>query len=152
MPNAAVASASIPGIFPPYVWEGKGIFMDGGTVYNINVEGAINRCMDGIVDDESKIIVDVLICGESEMKEKEKTGKSWESYLRARKISKYYGNTNSLVYTMKAHPTVNFRHVVNMSKDLGFTGLEELNFNGDFTWKGQEQGRTDAQSSLNNTN
>ena len=41
--------------------------MDGGTVYNINVEGAINSCMDGIVDDESKIIVDVLICGTSEM-------------------------------------------------------------------------------------
>ena len=99
MAQAAFASASIPGVFPPYVWEGKGIFMDGGTVYNLNVEGPIARCMDGIVDDESKIVVDVLICGESEMTETTKIGKSYDSYLRARKISKFYHDTNSLVYT-----------------------------------------------------
>ena len=39
--DAAVASASIPFVFPPHNWEGKGLFMDGGTVYNINIEGAI---------------------------------------------------------------------------------------------------------------
>jgi len=61
--DASVASASIPVVFAPHVWEGKGVFMDGGTVYNINLEGAIRQCMDGIVDDESKIIVDVYICG-----------------------------------------------------------------------------------------
>ena len=52
MPHAIVSSSAIPGVFPPHVWEGKGIFMDGGTVYNINVEGAVRQCMDGIVDDE----------------------------------------------------------------------------------------------------
>ena len=28
--------------------------------YNVHVDKAIERCMDGIVDDESNIIVDVL--------------------------------------------------------------------------------------------
>jgi len=60
--DAAVASASIPFVFPPHIWEGKGIFMDGGTVYNINIEGAIQQCLEE-VDDESKIIMDILICG-----------------------------------------------------------------------------------------
>ena len=39
--EAAVASASIPGVFPPHYWEGKGRFMDGGTVYNLNIDSAI---------------------------------------------------------------------------------------------------------------
>jgi len=42
LPRASVCSASIPGAFPPQVWKNKGVFMDGGTVGNINLEGAIN--------------------------------------------------------------------------------------------------------------
>jgi len=41
LPDASFASASIPFVFPPYKWENKGVFMDGGTVYNIDMEGAI---------------------------------------------------------------------------------------------------------------
>ena len=36
LPDAVISSASIPMIFPPYQWEGHGIFMDGMTVYNTN--------------------------------------------------------------------------------------------------------------------
>ena len=40
--QAAVSSSSIPGVFPPHVWhDGRGTFMDGGTVYNTNVNSAI---------------------------------------------------------------------------------------------------------------
>jgi len=42
MAKAAFSSASIPTVFPPYNWEGKGIFVDGSTATNINVEDAIN--------------------------------------------------------------------------------------------------------------
>ena len=41
LPDAAFASASMPSVFPPHNWPGKGIFMDGGFVYNVNVEGAV---------------------------------------------------------------------------------------------------------------
>ena len=41
LPDASVASASIAFVFPPHNWPGKGIYMDGGTVYNINIEGAV---------------------------------------------------------------------------------------------------------------
>lgn len=62
MAKAAFSSASIPTVFPPYHWEGKGLFVDGSTATNINVQDAINQCKD-LVDDESQITVDVLICG-----------------------------------------------------------------------------------------
>lgn len=52
LPEAAFSSASIPFIFPQHIWKGKGVFMDGGTVYNINLESAIHQCLT-VVDDES---------------------------------------------------------------------------------------------------
>ena len=104
--------------------------------------------MDGVVDDESKIIIDVLICGSNEMSTETETGNSWENYFRGRQIGKFYGDSNSLVYTMKAHPTVQFRYIVQQSVGK-MTGLNELNMDGDFTWAAQEQGRTDAQNALN---
>ena len=52
MPQAAKSSGSIPFVFPPHHWKGRGTYMDGGTVYNINVEGAVRQCLD-LVDDES---------------------------------------------------------------------------------------------------
>ena len=61
LPDASVSSASIPFVFPPHTWS-YGTFMDGGTVYNVDLEGAIAQCKD-LVDDESKIIIDVLFCG-----------------------------------------------------------------------------------------
>ena len=63
--NAATASSSIPGAFPPYNWPGRGLFMDGGTVYNINVEGAVKQCLE-LVDDTSKIIMDIFVCNAPE--------------------------------------------------------------------------------------
>ena len=62
LPHAAVSSSSIPFVFPPHVWPGRGTFMDGGTVWNINIDSAIQQCLE-IVDDPSKITVDVIICG-----------------------------------------------------------------------------------------
>ena len=112
MPDAAVASASIPMVFPPHVWEGKGVFMDGMTAYNTNAQSAIDRCMDGIVDDESKIIVDVLIAGTLDMPAETEAGNAWENYFRGRASKKFYNDGNQLVYTMRAHPNVDFRYVV----------------------------------------
>ena len=40
-PYGAISSASIPFVFPPHHWKGRGTFMDGGTVYNLNVEAAV---------------------------------------------------------------------------------------------------------------
>ena len=84
MPDAAVASASIPMVFPPHVWEGKGVFMDGMTAYNTNVQTAIDSCRELIgSEDDSKITIDVLICEESSTIELwDKPGNSWSNFFR----------------------------------------------------------------------
>ena len=111
--DAAVASSSIPFVFPPYNWAGKGLFMDGGTVYNINVEGAIRQCMD-IVNDESKIIMDVFICTSPDEPEVwTDDGKSFTNFWRERTLRNYWGSTDSLASSVEAHPKIKMRYVIN---------------------------------------
>jgi len=107
--------------------------MDGGTVFNVNMEAAVRQCLD-VVDDESKIIIDVLICGaEGAPEVVTKTGNGWESYFRGRNVRKFYGSTSSLAYSMAAHPKVQMRHIVHQNVGA-YTGTSQLNFDGDFTW------------------
>ena len=51
IPRAAVASSSIPGIFPPFVWGDGRMFMDGGAIHNVNAISAIDGCEDFLCDD-----------------------------------------------------------------------------------------------------
>ena len=142
MARAAFSSASIPTVFPPYSWEGKGLFVDGSTATNINVEDAITQCMD-LVDDESKITVDILLCGGSKsVEEWTDVGKTTSDYLRGRAIRGPYHSGNTVADAQKAHPTVNFRYVI--GQEDGFTSTGMINFNGDNTWPIQEKGREQA--------
>ena len=59
--QSCVASGSLPGVFPPQQMNGY-VFMDGGTVWNVNLSSAVEQCME-IVDDYSDVIVDIAICG-----------------------------------------------------------------------------------------
>jgi len=72
--KAALSSSSIQFIFPPQKWDDGTVAMDGGVIWGINIATAIHRCME-IVDDESQIIVDILMCSPSDNLEKwEQTG------------------------------------------------------------------------------
>jgi len=57
-----MASSSIPGIFPPTHYHDM-VLMDGGTIDDVNIVAAINECHDLGFTDETKIIIDVCICG-----------------------------------------------------------------------------------------
>lgn len=113
MAKAAFSSASIPTVFPPYSWEGKGLFVDGSTATNINVEDAITQCRE-LVDDDSKITVDIFLCdAASDPDEWESTGHmSTTNYLRSRSIHGLYHSGNTVQDAEKAHPNVNFRYVI----------------------------------------
>ena len=68
--------------------------MDGGSVWGINVDSAINKCLE-IVDDPSKITVDVLICGDAELPDY--VGDSTlENHKRAKKLGKFYTSGHSI--------------------------------------------------------
>ena len=54
-----MSSASIPVVFPPQHFQGH-VLMDGGTVWNINVDSAVLQCQAlGFADED--IIIDTVI-------------------------------------------------------------------------------------------
>jgi len=147
-PKAATCSASVPGMFQHFIWEGRGIFMDGMTISNINVQSAIDRCME-IVDDHSKITIDVLLCGEAAPPESwDKVGNSWSNFFRYRSLHKYYNGSDAIQQIVAANPRINWRNTIFQSQSL--SGLKELTFENDVTWPMQELGRQQAQDALNN--
>ena len=112
--------------------------MDGGTINNVNIQSAIDQCME-IVDHESKITLDVYICGDLSFKVDEETesGKTISNYMRNRSINGAYHGENRLTMDRDAHPDVNWRYMV--YETVGHAGgLSELNFDGDKTWALQE--------------
>ena len=53
---------------------------------------------------------------------------------------------------MAAHPKVQMRYIVGESKRDHLGGLDEMNFDGDFTWGIQEIGRQQARDALTGAN
>ena len=108
--TAAVCSSSIPAVFPPTYFKDS-FFMDGGTVWDVNISSAINGCLD-LVDDESKITVDILICGNSEIKTEASTKSTIENILRSHQIKSYYSGINAIQNQIRAFPNVNWRYLI----------------------------------------
>ena len=59
--QAGLSSGSIPVVFPPQHFKGA-VCMDGGTVWNTNVDSAINQCRDMGASNE-EITLDIVVCG-----------------------------------------------------------------------------------------
>lgn len=60
IPEAVVASTSMPFAFTHRHLDGH-TFVDGGSIWNIDLSGAIERCLE-VVDDEADIIIDTILC------------------------------------------------------------------------------------------
>lgn len=75
---------------------GSNLYMDGGTVWNTNLITAADRCRE-IVDDDSKIIMDIILSHENELHPESKTGDAIDNYFRSREISGYYKKMNDIV-------------------------------------------------------
>uniref|UniRef100_A0A7S3MQN9 PNPLA domain-containing protein n=1 Tax=Favella ehrenbergii TaxID=182087 RepID=A0A7S3MQN9_9SPIT len=160
--KAAFASTCIPGAFPNYAWEQA----DGSTKYysdnfmigNINPDSAIKQCLE-LVDDESKITIDVLLLGNMRDFETypEHTGgwfenkhhlKSYGNFMRSRQIKYQHSNSNSIVQWIRRRPNVNWRYIV--QQENAVSGLDMLRFSADNTWPLQEEGRKVAYDILSN--
>lgn len=61
--QSALSSGSIPVVFPPQHLNGR-VLMDGGTVWNVNADTAIQQCLE-LVDSAADIVLDVAVCGYS---------------------------------------------------------------------------------------
>ena len=74
------------------------ILMDGGTIWDVDIVGAVNQCLE-IVEDEADIIVDVAICGDRTMSSE--TAVSLDAILnwsRSNYITKFYKNMNGIAW------------------------------------------------------
>lgn len=71
--------------------------MDGGTVWNVNIDSAVKQCLT-IVDDESKITVDVVVCGSPPTPTSKWSpgNDALSDYMYARDIHSFYSNADNL--------------------------------------------------------
>lgn len=145
--QSALSSGSIPVVFPPQLLNGY-VFMDGGTVWNVNLDSAVKQCMEIVGDDYSKIIVDVAICSYVGPPPEEPISKNalfnWRS---SNSLHGYYASTDSLAAESRAFPGLNFRYYFQESNSC--PGAGGLDFDNSTTWCLQEAGRADAQNMLN---
>ena len=95
LPYAVTASASIPFIFPPQHINNY-VLMDGGTIWNVNLISAADRCRE-IVGDDSQIIMDIVMCHDHEVHDETDTGNAINNFLRYRQIHGYYKKMNDVV-------------------------------------------------------
>ena len=144
--DAVISSASVPGAFPPHHYQGN-YYMDGMTAWNTNLSSAITRCLE-IVDDESKITIDIAICGANDLDVDDSTS-HWalSNYWRAKDIRNANVGYNAIAAVKRSHPDVNYRYLFEQSKTL--SGFNELTFENKTTWPYQEMGRQDALNALN---
>lgn len=109
--DAVISSSSIPFVFPPHHWKGK-VFIDGGTVWNINIDSAIQRCLE-IVEDESQITLDVIILGDYEVApEPLDDDNVIGNFMRARDLNTLYNNYDAISQQLRAYPNLNFRYLI----------------------------------------
>ena len=93
--DVIIASSSVPFVFPPKHYNGS-YYIDGGSSWNINIDSAVQRCLE-IVDDPSKITIDVMICGNDTLnKTSELSKNAIDNFSRGRDLSAYYVNYDSI--------------------------------------------------------
>ena len=144
-PKAAKASASVPFVFGPTIFKPEGydeelIFMDGGVARDTNIDYAIDKCSQMTGGDESKITIDVMIpVATGAVQEILDTENTLQNYFRAKSISAVHRMVRDMNYIRAKYPLVNFRHEI--AQGPGYRSLDELNFNGEFTWALQMLGR-----------
>ena len=102
-----------------------------------------------LVDDQSKIIVDVVVCGSPPTPDSRWTpgGDALENYLFARNIHSFYSNSDNLAEERMAYPNVNFRYLF-QQRAYNLSGKAELEFDNANTWPLQVNGRQVAQETL----
>ena len=142
--QSSLSSGSIPVVFPPQKLKDY-VFMDGGTVWNVNLNSAIDQCME-IVDSYEDIIVDVAICDYAEHPSAEDTKNAAKNWLNAQMIRFYYNGNDSLYSQASAFPGLKMRYY--FQEQNSCPGAGGLSFDNSTTWCLQEAGRADAKAML----
>ena len=108
LPTCTLASGSIPAALPPQHWNGH-ILADGGTLWDINIDSAINQCLD-IVDDPADIIIDIIICWDHTPNKQEVSKDAFTNWKSARNIRDYWFGPASIEQEKRSHINVNYQY------------------------------------------
>ena len=84
--------------------------MDGGTIYNVNLISAVQQCIE-VVDDYSKIIVDVAICAKDKETGMDVQKDALANYLHAMEMKRHGEVLNAIQWQKAAFPEVNYRYL-----------------------------------------
>ena len=137
---AALASGSIPGVFPPVQWRDMNL-MDGGTIYDVNINSAVHQCLE-LVEDESQIIVDVAICAPEKVVGFETVKNAAKNYWRSQGLHRKTNGMNAINWQQRSFPNVQYRYLF-YYEDAIFSPAV-LDFRNETTWPMQENGREQA--------
>ena len=121
------ASTSMPFAFP-HVHYDNHTYVDGGTVWNVDVDGVITRCRDkGFADKD--IILDVILCNSrtNTTRDETKDYNTINNYHRYNEIKAYYGTLSDYLEIMRGYPDVDFRYFLVPQEDL-YSGFIPLAF------------------------
>jgi hypothetical protein len=93
--------------------------IDGGSVWNLNLATAIQRCQE-IVDDDSQITLDIIDCFTSSAPAYEGKDKrrALDNYNRYFDLKNYHTGIADTAEVMMEFPKVNYRHYVMPSQTL----------------------------------
>ena len=84
------------------------VLIDGGSAWNLNIDAAINKCLDdGFAS--SDIIVDIIACSYHEPNAQEVEKNAFDNFMGARDIAKYYSGMQSIQAEMRSHNDVDYR-------------------------------------------
>eukprot|EP00744_Colponema_vietnamica_P004212 GILI01006326.1.p1 GENE.GILI01006326.1~~GILI01006326.1.p1 ORF type:complete len:346 (-),score=117.87 GILI01006326.1:190-1227(-) len=115
--SAVMASAAIPGIFPPISMDGHE-FADGGVKMIVNIFDAVARCVTSGYE-LTDIVLDVILCTGAHIQavdiEKDRT---LGILLRTLEVRNYDHAVQLIEDARLAFPTVQFRYFVEPSKPL----------------------------------
>jgi predicted patatin/cPLA2 family phospholipase len=142
-----VASSAIPFAFPHLEKNGN-TYIDGGCVWNLDVGGAVRRCLE-VVDDEEDIIVDIILCSSYDLAEPGdlKNFKAFSHYLRAQEIMEWNTLMEELLKQQALYPSINFRYVIGPSVQLS-DSLIPLDFTPEHLEFCFDIGRKDARAAV----
>jgi predicted patatin/cPLA2 family phospholipase len=143
-----IASAAIDGIFPPVI-RGERTLVDGGSIWNSNIIGAVDSCRDlGYADED--IIVDYILCAAKEIDVKEEEIEDYHTIkhaLNAWSIRSYYSGMGDVERTIIFYPEVNFRYTIVPSQKLS-SGPIPLDFSAEHKAFTMAVGHQDAEAAL----
>ena len=151
MPKKVVASASVPAFFP-YVIDGEHVFIDGGSTDNINLRGAIDKCMEIVGEDYAAITIDIIIPNPYAITyyDMSKEG-TYDLYFRGNDLRFSGKDIWYLRDTIHSYPEINWRYIVMPKEGLPNYPYVPLSFDQEKLRKSQEQGYKDGTEAVKGT-